>query len=85
MKKLPLPLLLLGGALLLFTMKPKKTYKVFETDGVVTYVILKDGSKYWQFGIPTADVGKRISKVPTDASVVSKIDYDASAGPVYQA
>ena len=85
MKKLPLPLLLLGGALLLFTMKPKKTYKKWETDNDVTYVILKDGNKYWQFGIPTPDLGKRIPKIPSNASVGSKSDYDAAAGPVYQA
>lgn len=84
MKKLPLPLLLLGAAFLLFTLKPKKTYKVMETDGPIAYVILKDNDKYWQFGIPATLVGKPIV-IPADASIGSKIDYDAAAGPVYQA
>lgn len=83
MKKLPLPLLL-GAAVLLFTLKPKKTYKVIETDGPTAYVILKDNDKYWQFGIPATLVGRSIV-VPPTASVGSKIDYDATAGPVYQA
>jgi hypothetical protein len=80
-----LPLIVGALALLSFLMRSKGTYRVWETDGPVTYVILKQGGQYLQFGIPTADVGKAIATVPADASVSSAADYAAATGSEFRA
>lgn len=80
MKKL-FPILLLAAAAFYFV-RSKRTYKVMETDGSITYIILKDGATYWQFGIPTSLVGSRVT-IPQSASVGSAYDYARLTGAEY--
>ena len=81
MKNLPLPLLLLGAAFLLFTLKPKSkiSYRVKETNGPFETLIAKEevGDKvyYWEFAVGK---GTRPTTLPKQKAAVDTEDWDAA-------
>ena len=81
MKKLPLPLLLLGGAVLLFTMKSKSkiSLRLKETNGPFETLIAKEETGkdvyYWEFVV---NKGVRPKSLPKQKARVDPEDWNAA-------